>query len=97
MGRAIDMSEVRRLERRLRAAKQRALYWSGNPTFTGKRFRPTASRQRCMDQAMQYEMAMSDIRSLTEKVNSMDGKKRKLYDPAAEFRKRFLAAMRQRP
>jgi len=85
--------EIERLEKRLRAAKTRALYWSGNPTFTGRRFSPTSKRVQGLDHSTEYEIALCDIKSLSERLTSLDGKPRKLYDPKNAFQERYSKVM----
>lgn len=91
-----DPAEFKRLEKRLRAARTRALYWSGNPSFTGKRFRPNPQRGERRSHDDEYELAMCDVQNLQRRLTEMDGKPRKPYDPLAAFRARFTRAMSNR-
>jgi hypothetical protein len=79
--------EIAHLNRKLCAAKSRALYWSGNPSFTGKRFNPS-NRRRGHDN--EYELALCDVRALQDLLTKLDGKVRKPYDPKLDFRLRFV-------
>ena len=89
-----DSVAVRRLVRALKNARSRALYWSGNPTFTGKRFNPNAKVRRvCGGHDEQYELALCDIDSLTDELEKLTGKKWKKTDTKVAFQQRFLAAM----
>jgi hypothetical protein len=82
------------LKRRLKNARNRALYWSGNPSFTGKRYNPSNSRS---DDSLQYELAMCDIKSLTSLIEDITGKRPKQSDPKDAFRKRYHALMMSLP
>lgn len=86
----IDPAEIIRLRRALKNARVRALFWSGNPSFTGKRFKPHASRKGHDEQ---YELAMCDIDSLAARLEELTGHKVKRSDPRAEFRERFSKLM----
>lgn len=84
----------RRIEdarKRLKLAKGRALYWSGNPSFTGKRFQPGRRGRKNRD--LEYEMAMDDVENLCLDLEKLTGRPWKRYDPEAEFKKRYLALM----
>ena len=76
------------LKRKLRNARQRALFWSGNPTFTGKRFNVRRSRG---DEG--YELAMCDIRNLCDHIEALTGKRPKQSDPKGDFRGKFSKVM----
>ena len=65
--------------RRHRAARRRALYWSGNITLTGRRYRP--SRHACGSADIQYEMAIDDCRSWEAEIARLTGRPPKPYDP----------------
>lgn len=75
----------------LNLAKARALYWSGNPSFGGKSFRPGGTGRKNRD--IEYEMAMDDIDNLCAQLETLTGKPWKRYDPEADFKKRYLALM----
>lgn len=82
---------MQRLVRALKAARARALYWSGNASFVGKRFVPGKRGRK--DHSLEYEMAMDDIDSLSTDLERLTGKKLKRYDPRAEASKRWNAVM----
>lgn len=82
-------SPLQRLVRALNAARQRALYWSGNASYTGKRFVPGRRGRKNHD--LEYEMALDDIDSLSMDIERLTGKKLKRYDPRADERKRWSA------
>lgn len=91
-----DSVAVQRLVRALKNARSRALYWSGNPTFTGKRFDPNARRRVCGGHDEQYELAMCDIDSLCSELEKLTGRKWKRSDTKQAFQHRFLDAMARR-
>jgi len=78
------------LRKRLKNACSRALYWSGNPSFTGHRFRPNA-RRLIGGHHEQYELALCDIDSLCRELESLTGRVMRRYDPRAAFIARYLA------
>lgn len=81
------------LRRRLRNARSRALYWSGNPTFSGNRFRP--GRTRALGgHDFQYEQALDDIDSLSRLIEEATGRPVKRSDPKRAYNAAFLAARR---
>lgn len=75
----------------LKAAKTRALYWSGNATFVGKRFVPGKRGRK--NHALEYEMALDDIENLSTDIEALTGKKIKRYDPRGESVKRWNTMM----
>ena len=91
-------AEIDSLAAALRRARQRALYWSGNPSFTGKRYKPGA-RRLPGGHDEQYELAMDDIESLCLSLEKLTGQKFKRSDPKKEFNARYLSMMEklQRP
>lgn len=80
-------SQLRQLKKALAAAKQRALYWSGNMSFTGRRF-VTGKRGR-KDHRLEYELAMDDVNNLTMQIEEITGRTLKGYDPKAAERARW--------
>lgn len=91
-----DSVAVQFLVRALKNARSRALYWSGNPTFTGKRFDPNAKRRVCGGHDEQYELALCDIDSLCDELEKRTGRKWKRSDTKQAFQQRFLNAMARR-
>jgi len=81
-------ARVRDLKRRLKNARPRALFWSGNASFTGKRFNVRRSRGW-----EGYELAMCDIRNLCNAIERETGKRPKQSDPKREFSARFSKLM----
>lgn len=77
------------LKRRLKNARMRALYWSGNPSFAGARFSVRKNRNG----AEGYELAMCDVRSLCDSIEELTGKRPKQSDPRGAFGRRFSALM----
>lgn len=70
------------MRRRLKAAKSRALYWSGNPSFTGRRFQPN---KRCQtDAEMEYEIALTDVDGWLDRIEEATGKRPKWEPPRAK-------------
>ncbi len=84
--------EIRKLRKSLARAKSRALYWSGNPSFTGRRFRPGA-RRALGGPDEQYELAMCDVENLSRDLEALTGKAVKRYDPKQAFREKFNRMM----
>ncbi len=80
---------VSRLKRKLRNARMRALYWSGNPTFTGHRFSVKKNRNGWEG----YELAMCDVRGLCDQIEELTGVRPKQSDPKRAFGQRFLGIM----
>ncbi len=83
------MNEENDIRRRLANARARALYWSGNPTFSGKRFNPNHGKRN--DE--QYELAMCDIDSLCSILEGLTKRKYRRSDPKKAFQDRFLSLM----
>jgi hypothetical protein len=78
--------EFARLKKRLKNAKTRALYWSGNPSFAQNRYVPSRVRRHASEQ---YELALCDIESLCEAIFQHTGKRPEPYDPKASFAATF--------
>lgn len=79
-------------KKRLRNAKRRAMYWSGNPSFNYKA-RAVDSRHR---QNEKYELALCDVHSLSTSIARMEGRPdpgRRDYDPKREFGARWCRMM----
>ena len=81
-----DQRRLSSLRRKLKNAKTRALYWSGNPSFAQNRFSPSRVRHSASEG---YEFAMCDIHSLRQAIFEISGVWPKDYDPKAAFRKAF--------
>lgn len=88
-----DVTPLRLLRQRLKAAKARALYWSGAPSFTGKRFKPGRDAGS-MNADSQYELAMDDVDGLSQDIAKLTGKPVKAYDPKAATQ-RMMAGIYQ--
>ena len=82
---------IRDLKRRLKNARRRARYWSGNPSFRGFGFRPNSARAVTQGHAIEYETALSDIDVLCEALEELTGRSFKRSDPRAEFLDRFAS------
>jgi hypothetical protein len=80
------------VRKRYRAARQRALYWSGNMTFTGHRWVVNGPHRH--DHELQYEMAMDDCRSLEGDIERLSGRSPKPYDPNALNGERWARLIR---
>lgn len=80
------MDNLSQLERRLRNAKKRALYWSGVPSRSGSGHKP-ANTQRDAD--AEYEMALDDCRAIADDIERATGKRPKTPDPKREFNASF--------
>ncbi len=84
------MEDVPELKRRLRAARQRAAYWSGRPSTRGFGFRPgSRGRPKHGHPDLEYETAMCDITTLAQMIGERTGKFPKVSDPAADWRRRY--------
>lgn len=82
------------LKRSLKNARQRALYWSGNASFTGSRY--STRRHTTGSASNSYELAMCDIKSLTWLLEELTGKKYKQSDPRRAFQHKYAAAITKR-
>lgn len=78
------------LRRRIKNAKTRALYWSGNPSFAQNRHNPNQARRHHSEM---YELAMCDIKSLSSLLEDITGETVPRYDPKADFQRRYHALM----
>jgi len=76
-----DYNDIRYVRRRYHAARQRLLYWSGNMTFTGKRW--NISGPHAHDHDIMFELAEADCRRLEADIERLMGKAPKPYDPKA--------------
>ena len=84
-------SELIGLKLRLRAARQRAAYWSGRPSFRGFGFRTGSSgRPPHGRHDIEYEIAMDDIQSLCQRIGELTGCEPKVSDPREDFLKQYL-------
>jgi hypothetical protein len=75
------------LRKRLRNAKQRARYWSGNPSSSGFGYSP-ASGSAC-DADAEYEMALDDCAAIADEIERVTGKRPATPDPKREFNAHF--------
>lgn len=75
----------------LKAARARALYWSGNPSFTGNRFVP--GRRSRKNHAIEYEAALNDMENLSKSLEKLTGEKIKRYDPRSKAAKLWITAI----
>lgn len=80
------------LRRRLSNARARALFWSGNPSFTEKRFNP-----KSRNASERYELALCDIDSLATLLEEITGKRVKRSNPRYDFQNKFLKLMSKLP
>ena len=72
-------SPLRYARRLYRAARSRALYWSGNLTFTGRRYVPR--RRPTMDAELMYELAIDNCRRWEAELASLGHAPATPYDP----------------
>ena len=79
--------------RRYANAKRRALYWSGNPSFS-VRARSNNIRSSTLD--LKYELAMCDCDSWERTIETLTGERPKHYDPKAKFRANFAKMLSRR-
>ena len=79
-----DIAYVRK---RYRAARQRALYWSGNPSFSARRYSTRRHTSGPADD--QYRLALDDMESLADIIVGLGGKRPKPYDPKERFHAAF--------
>ncbi|MEL0169825.1 MAG: hypothetical protein VW877_17030 [Pseudomonadaceae bacterium] len=75
------------LRRQLRNARQRARYWSGNPSARGFGFSPITTATADADAA--YEMAMDDCAALADEIQRITGKRPHTPDPKQDFKDKF--------
>ncbi|MAG64984.1 MAG: hypothetical protein CMK74_03815 [Pseudomonadales bacterium] len=82
---------LEQLHRQLRNAKQRARYWSGNPSGRGFGFSPitTATADADADADAAYEMAMDDCAALADEIERITGKRPRTPDPKQDFNDEF--------
>jgi hypothetical protein len=80
-----NTTKVADFERRLRNARRRATYWSGNPSSNGRGFCGNTGEAE-----WGYNLALSDIRSLCDVLDQLTGNRPKRTDPKAEFRARIF-------
>lgn len=80
------------LRRRLKNAKTRARYWSGNPSFAQNVYNPNKCRR---SRSEMYEIAMCDIEGLCSLLEDVTGERIPRYDPRAEFQKKWHALNRK--
>ena len=77
------------LKRRLKNARSRALFWSGNASFTGRRFNVRKNRNGWEG----YELAMCDVRNLCDAIERETGKRPKQTDPKRAVSERYHKLM----
>jgi hypothetical protein len=80
--------KINNLKRRLHNAKSRALYWSGNPSYSGRRYNP---RNRSRSADLEYEIALTDVRSLIGLLEQLTGRNRRYTEPRAKLVAMFSA------
>lgn len=85
------MTDLDNLKKRLRSAKQRARYWSGNPSSSGFGYNP-ASTSGC-DADTEYEMALDDCSAIADDIERLTGNRPKTPDPKKEFNAQFAKAV----
>ena len=87
-----DWTSIEYVKQRLRCAKRRAVYWSGNPSFN-----PRARAVDCKRQhEFKYELALNDVHSIgciLAKLQDRAEPDRRAYDPKRDFGARFIAIM----
>lgn len=80
--------ELERLRRRLDCARKRAAYWSGRPSFTAKSFVPGRRSRALIGPDEEYEIAMTDVAALADRIEQITGKRPATTDYREESRKR---------
>lgn len=83
-----QLADLPQLKRRLANARMRAVYWSGRPSFTDKSY-STSKLRGFKDQDVEYEIAISDITSLADRIFKITGKKPRVTDPREKARQAF--------
>ena len=88
----MSWEDIAFVKRRLRSAKRRAMYWSGNPSFN-----PHA---RAVDKHREsefcYEMALNDVHSIgciLARLENRPAPQRRDYDPKRDFGHKFVKMM----
>jgi len=89
-----DESALATARRRYKAARSRALYWSGNPSFTGRRFRVNGPHRH--DHDLMYECAMNDCESWEAEIERLTGTRPQHYDPERLCREWWSRLMSKR-
>lgn len=79
------------LRRQLRNARQRARYWSGNPSGRGFGFSPRATATSDAD--AEYEMAMDDCAALADEIHRITGTRPHIPDPKQDFKDAFASTV----
>ena len=74
------------LQRRLKNARKRARYWSGNPSSTGFGYQHRTSSARA---DIEYEMAVDDCESIADEIEVLTGNRPSVPKPKEEFNERF--------
>ncbi len=86
-----SIDEIELLRRKLRAARQRARYWSGNPSSRGFGFNP--SHSSTADSDIEYEAAMDDCSALADQILQITGKRPATPDPKQDFNNLFASTL----
>lgn len=81
--------QIRDLKQRLANARRRVAYWSGRPSFRGFGFRPNGRKATTGGHALEYEMALDDVKSLAEDLSKLTGKTYAITDLQYEFNVKF--------
>lgn len=80
------------VKRRLRNARRRAVYWSGNPSFN-----PHARAvDKHREHEFRYEMALNDVHSIgciLARLEKRAEPERREYDPKRDFGRKFVQFM----
>jgi formylglycine-generating enzyme required for sulfatase activity len=79
------MDDIQRYRNKLKRAKRRLVYWSGNPSFNNFGFVP--GRRSRKDNTLEYEIAWNDVNSLADRLEQLTGKRPKVVDVRAEWRR----------
>lgn len=81
-------NELENARKRYHAARRRARYWSGIPSF-----RPWARSKETRHSRLseKYELAMDDCDVWERTIEELTGKRPAHYDPKTEFARKFGA------
>jgi hypothetical protein len=74
------------LQLRLRNARKRARYWSGNPSPTGFGYQPSTSSAKA---DIEYEMAVDDCEAIADEIEVLTGHRPSVPKPKEEFNESF--------
>ena len=81
-------ANLKRLKRLLAAARRRAKYWSGVPSFRGFGF-AGGVRSRGDHPDLEYETALDDCEAVASDIEQLTGKKPKVTDYRQDFRDKW--------